>query len=146
MEYPKPGLGNVGSYQTSGIPWVSSSLAPSSGDIIEFNFPKVTRFIQIKNRSSSSTLRFGFDQDRMRYSTGDYGLLLAGESITLEIRAINLFIMSHNSIDVPVNVSAGLTSIQGNEYPENLLISPISLLTEQNINITTENEDYLVLE
>lgn len=146
MEYPKAGLGNVASYQTSGIPWISSSAAPSSGDIVEFNFPKVTRFIQLRNKSSSSALRFGFDQERMRYSTGDYGILLGGETITIEVRSVDFFVMSDDSSDIPFNLAVGLTSIERQEYPEELYKTPIFLLTEQNIMIITENEDYLVLE
>lgn len=142
----KPGLNNVGSYQVSGIPWMTSSVAPSSGDILDFNFPRVTKFVTIKNLTTSSTLRFGFDRNRLVYSTGDYGLLLGGETVTLEIRSVDFHVMSDDSSDISFSLIAGLTGIERREYPENLQVTPISLTTEQNFLLITENSDYIVLE
>ena len=49
MDY-RAGLGNVGSYQASAKPYLSSSIhVSSSGDIVRIDFPNVTRFVTIKN-------------------------------------------------------------------------------------------------
>ncbi len=47
FEYPKAGLGNVGNYQVSGIPYVTASLTvPSSSAVpLEITFPSVTQKI-----------------------------------------------------------------------------------------------------
>ena len=45
---PTAGLNNVGSYQTSGIPWASSSLGLTTSPA-EVSFPSVTKFVTIKN-------------------------------------------------------------------------------------------------
>ena len=46
----KAGLGNVGSYQASSKPYLSSSIIlSSSNDVVEIRFPNVSRFLTIKN-------------------------------------------------------------------------------------------------
>ncbi len=44
------GLNNVGSYQVSGIPYLSGGLDLTSGGSL--NFPNVTRWVQITNSGS----------------------------------------------------------------------------------------------
>lgn len=143
----KPGLNHAASYQVSGIPWLTSSIVPSSGEVLSFSFPRVTKFITVKNTNSSpSTLRFGFDRDRLEYSTGDYCLLSSGESLTVEVRVADFHIMSDDSTNISFSLAAGLTAIERREYPEGLTITPISLLAENNFQLITENENYIVLE
>ena len=49
----KAGLGNVGSYQASARPFLSSSILVSGNlDPVEISFPNVTRFVTIKNTVS----------------------------------------------------------------------------------------------
>lgn len=43
------GLGNVGSYQVSGIPFASGNLDATSGTALKVTFPSVTRWVQIIN-------------------------------------------------------------------------------------------------
>ena len=42
----RPGIGNVGSYQVSGLPHLTRSLM-NQGDVLTVNFPSVTRNIQV---------------------------------------------------------------------------------------------------
>ncbi len=58
----KAGLHNVGSYQVSGIPYVTASLtAPSSSAVpLEITFPSVTQKIHIYNYNASHGLKIGF--------------------------------------------------------------------------------------
>ncbi len=58
----KAGLHNVGSYQVSGIPFVTASLtAPSSSAVpLEITFPSVTQKIHIYNYNASYGLKIGF--------------------------------------------------------------------------------------
>ncbi len=42
----RPGIGNVGSYQVSGLPHLTRSLM-NNGDILTVNFPSVTKNIQL---------------------------------------------------------------------------------------------------
>jgi len=147
FNYLKPGLGNTASYQASGIPWVSSSVAPSSGEIQKFSFPQVTKFVTVKNNSSiATTLRISFDERHLQYSTGEYIFLSSQESISLDVRVVNLYFMTNDATNISFSVVAGLTPIGRSEYPLILQEKPVSLLSEQNFSLITENEDYIVLE
>ena len=42
----RPGIGNVGSYQVSGLPHLTRSLM-NNGDVLTVNFPSVTKNIQL---------------------------------------------------------------------------------------------------
>ena len=46
------GLGNVGSYQVSGIPFASGNLDATSGTALKVTFPSVTRWVQIINHDT----------------------------------------------------------------------------------------------
>ena len=63
----RPGLGHVGSYQTSGIPYLTSSLAVpgSGGSPLQVDFPGVTKFITVTN-TGGADMRFGFSDAGVR--------------------------------------------------------------------------------
>ena len=63
----RAGLGNVGSYQASAKPFLSSSIHVSGNlNVVPISFPNVTRFITIKNTVSqieaSVGLRIGISE------------------------------------------------------------------------------------
>jgi len=64
----KAGLHNVGSYQVSGIPFVTASLtAPSSSAVpLEITFPSVTQKIHIYNYNASYGLKIGFSRNGVK--------------------------------------------------------------------------------
>ena len=109
------GLNNVGSYQVSGVPFVTGSLtAPANtGTALKIEFPYVTRWISIAN-SSSHHIRFGFSaagtsgsnhfivhEDNHPTQNGPY-----------ELKCTELYIMSNDGSDRSgVYVMAGLTNI-----------------------------------
>ena len=55
----RPGIGNVGSYQVSGIPHLTRSLM-NHGDVLTVNFPSVTRNIQVFV-TGANPVRVAFD-------------------------------------------------------------------------------------
>ena len=67
FKFTTPGLGSVGQYQTSGIPYISSSITvPVSGaggaGVVEITFEGVTKFVTVVNEATgtSKPLRVGF--------------------------------------------------------------------------------------
>jgi Flp pilus assembly secretin CpaC len=113
------GLGNVGSYQISSIPFLSSSLTiPASGSTAKIiEFPNVTRTIVITNTTDptdpSRPFKFAFSAQGI---TGDidnnYVVLDNGESFTGEFRVIKVFLVSDTAFEASGSVVAGLTGIQ----------------------------------
>jgi len=70
LNHPKSGPNNVGMYQMSGIPFVTSSVAsevpgPDADSVskpVKVSFPYVTKFITIRN-TGINELRVGFSAD-----------------------------------------------------------------------------------
>ena len=46
------GLNNVGSYQVSGVPWITGSTTLPPGDEVKYEFPMVTKSITVINQSA----------------------------------------------------------------------------------------------
>ena len=55
-----PGLGNVGSYQVAGEPYISGSTSMAAGVQMKFEFPYVTKTITVVNHASQ-TIRVHFN-------------------------------------------------------------------------------------
>ena len=102
------GLGNVGSYQVSGIPWVSGSI--NANTIKSVSFPYVTRWIYIVNNGTTD-LKVGFSQNGVqgtRFFTVQAAALGKTTATTrLEVKATELWFSGSNSVDIV----AGLTTI-----------------------------------
>ena len=112
------GLGSVGSYQISGIPWVTSSIAAPavSSDPLEIAFPYVTKSIIVKNVDSSGTkLRVGFSVNGVK-NTNNYFLLGKDESFACDLRVAKLYLLSDGAATVASSLVCGLTGI----LPSNL--------------------------
>lgn len=115
---PQSGLGSVGSYQISGIPWVSSSVAPVvSNEPLQIEFPTVTKFVIVKNVNPSvSSLRVGFSRNGIK-EKNNYFLLGKGESFSADLRITELYLLSDNSTQVSASVIVGLTGIDSSNLP-----------------------------
>lgn len=121
MSLHRPGIGNAASYQVSGIPWVTSSLAvPASGSApLEISFPQVTKSIVVKNVSTGSVqMRVGFSANGVT-NTNNYFLLSAGESFAESLKVTRIYLMSDSSTVLSVSIVAGLTNIPATELTNN---------------------------
>ena len=115
---PTAGISSVGSYQTSGIPWASSSIpAPSSGSTpTEVSFPQVTKFIVVKNLTSN-LLRVGFSQNGVNGT--NYFVLGNLESFAADIRITKLYLLSNSASTTSASIVAGLTGIAAGNLENN---------------------------
>lgn len=97
------GIGNVGSYQVSGRPFVSGGVDASNPTVI--TFPMVTRWVKVKNNTASE-LKVGFSA---RGIAGTNYLTVASGSVTepLELKITQLHLNGAANVDV----MAGLTFI-----------------------------------
>lgn len=107
------GLNNVGSFQVSGIPFVTGGVDASTATKI--TFPYVTRWVQIAN-TGDGMLKVGFSQNGVQGSkyftvpnitAGGVTPVLLPYSGILEIKATEIWISGSNSVDI----IAGLTNI-----------------------------------
>mgnify|MGYP003150243690 CR=1 FL=1 len=124
----KTGLGNVGYYQASGRPFLSSSIVLSSDNsVIEISFPTVSRFVTIKNEGPAASnevqLRVGFSQNGVNaVENTNYLLLDNQESFSADYRVTSIYLRVHptgGSTNATASVIAGLTSINNTELRHN---------------------------
>ena len=113
------GLQNVGSYQVSGIPFLTSSVvAPvSSGTPVRIDFPEVTQRIIVENIGSEH-LRVGFSANGVKGTNyfliheHHTGTPTQFNSVELRVKVSSIFILSHDgSSATTASISAELTNI-----------------------------------
>ena len=114
------GLGNVPSYQVSGIPFVTGGVSATT--IKSVSFPYVTRWIYVVNNGTGD-LRIGFSQNGVkgsRYITVQAsGTGKDTTSIRMEVKATQLWFSGSTSVDI----MAGLTTIPAARI-DNSAVSP----------------------
>ena len=124
----RAGLGNVGSYQASAKPFLSSSINVSSnGDVVRIDFPNVTRFVTIKNigpddGSADINMRVGFSQHGTNGVIYDNYLLLGNqESYSADWRVTSVFLRvdASGSFNATASIIGGMTAIDSIELSHN---------------------------
>lgn len=124
----RPGLHNVGSYQVSGIPYVTGSLAiPANTQAPkEIIFPSITQRIHIHNNDTTNGLRVGFSANGV--SGSNHWLVEPHTSsgknndyIELRVKTDRIFLLSNTATNFSgVYVAAELTGITGYELTKHL--------------------------
>tara|TARA_Y100001963_G_C6597128_1_gene360736 strand:- start:309 stop:731 length:423 start_codon:yes stop_codon:yes gene_type:complete len=124
----RAGLGNVGSYQSSAKPFLSSSIHLSaSNDIVKIDFVNVTRFITIKNTGPDQTdeaeIRVGFSENGVNGAEdNNYFTLNNQESFSADWRVNAVYLRVHPegaTTNATASVIAGLTTIASQELFHN---------------------------
>lgn len=111
------GLSNVGSYQVSGIPYATSSIAApaSSGNPTEVSFPDVTQRIIVSNTNTASSLRVGFSANGVKGT--NYFIVAAATTTSsfpsqeFRVKASAIYILSNSTTPTSASVFAELTNI-----------------------------------
>jgi len=138
FKHPTPGVGAVGQYQMSGIPYASSSIiVPRGGELpLKVEFPYVTKFVTVINEATGSDkpLRVGFSSfgvtgsETNATNTNNFFVLDNGESYTGEFRVHSIYLLGanvngHNSArtasPTTASVIAGLTGIPSGKLINN---------------------------
>jgi hypothetical protein len=121
QQYPYGvGLQNVGSYQVSGIPYATSSIAApaSSGTPSEISFPDVTQRIVVSNVNTASSLRVGFSANGTKGT--NYFIIPAATTATdfssqeFRVKVSSIFLLSNTATPTSASVLAELTNIDTN--------------------------------
>ena len=124
----RTGVGNVGSYQASAQPYLSSSIdVPANNTVIKIEFPNVTRFITIKNSgpdaSNEINLRVGFSQNGVNGAENNNWVILSNqESYSADWRVREVYLRvdpSGGTTNATASIIAGLTSIDAKELYHN---------------------------
>lgn len=123
--HPSPGVGAVGQYQLSGIPYATASVNVQNVLVGEgstrISFPYVTKFVTVINEHSGSSakLRVGFSAAGASGTVdNNYFLLDNGESYTGEFRVSSLY-LAGDSTNTTASVIAGMTGIPSYKLENN---------------------------
>jgi hypothetical protein len=113
------GVANVGSYQVSGMPFATSSIAAaaSSGTPTQINFPWITQRIIIRN-TSSGDLRVGFSSNGVK-GTNYFVIPAASTTSTFpqsefRVKVNSVFLLANSSTPTSASIFAELTNIDSN--------------------------------
>jgi|TARA_R110002060_G_scaffold56140_11_gene66525 hypothetical protein len=84
--WPKPGLGMVGEYQKSGLPFVTSSngaeLTTAASNVVQISFPRVTRWFEVRGldaNNAAAEIRVGFTSNGVQGLGAVTGSIPTGE-------------------------------------------------------------------
>lgn len=123
QQYPYGvGLSNVGSYQVSGVPFVTGTAVPvSSSAPVEIVFPEVTQRIIVAN-TGLADLRVGFSANGVANTNNYYVVHLHDatvsahyETIDLRVKVSSIFLLSNSGATATTaRVAAELTNIDTN--------------------------------
>lgn len=114
------GLGNVGSYQVAGTPYVTGNVDASHAEQA-LQFTRITNWIKIYNPSGSGDpLKVAFSSNGLKSAFSNYFTMPANTTLSFDIKATQLFLTGGNA---GVTVMAGMTSLDG-ELINNDSISP----------------------
>lgn len=114
LDNARTGIGYAAEFQSSALPWVTSSLSLTASAPQRWDFGKVTRFITISN-TGGGTLSFGFTRNGLTTSNNRY-FLSGGQNVTMELRVKMLFI-GHESGPTTYSILAGLTNVEQRYMP-----------------------------
>jgi len=111
------GLQNVGSYQVSGIPYATSSIAAPSnaGTPTEITFSDIAQRVFVSNINSASALRVGFSSNGVK-GTNYFIIPAASSSVVyptqeFRVKVSAIYLLSNTTTPTSASVFAELTNI-----------------------------------
>ena len=114
------GLHNVGSYQVSGQPYLSSSITvpANSAAPLEIEFDQVTKFVIIRNETDSAgDIRVAFSSGGLAGT--NYVRLAISESLSADYKVTSVFLRSNTTAQQSASIVAGLTNIPSERLSAN---------------------------
>jgi hypothetical protein len=117
LNNPSSGIGSAVEFQSSALPWCTSSVAPTSG-YLRYDFAKVTKFINLINLETTAgrNLRVAFTQNGI--GMANYFVVPANMSITFDLRVTTLYIKADTATAVSCSIVAGLTNVGSGMMPQ----------------------------
>jgi len=107
------GINNVGSYQTSGVPYCSGSASHANSSQIQYDFPRITRSITVTN-TTAPAIRVHFNDSSDGYvAQRNHYVTLSGTmaSQRFEVKVDKIFISNESGVAASYSIAAELTSI-----------------------------------
>lgn len=113
LKHPRPYHGHASEYQVSGIPWVTSSIAPGNASPpMVIKFPTVTQFITVTSFGAGHDLHVGFTKNGVEApeSANYYVVENSLGSECFQVRCKEIWVRSADGGAQSFSVLAGLTN------------------------------------
>lgn len=116
LNNPRSSFGSASEFTVSGLPWVTSSVAPTT-TAKRFDFAKITKTITVRNLASGSAeqIAVGFTRDGIN-GTNRF-VVPAGSEMVFETRVKSVYLLSLDASSLSFSMYAGLTTIDASEMP-----------------------------
>ncbi len=109
----RPGLGNVGSYQVAGTPFLTGTATISNGTEFRIDFPAVTKNIKIFCTHANNSVRVHFDsKDDSNTISNKHFLTITSGSVDLDVKCKTIYISNASGGASSFELYAELTSIE----------------------------------
>lgn len=117
MNWPSNGEHYSPAYQVSALPYLSSSII-TQGQVHRYEFPFVTKFVNVVNRGSLSTdkICISFTERGLQKNVGNYITLDQGDTVAHEVRTTHLFVSCSAGTAVDYQIFCGLTTIPAKNF------------------------------
>lgn len=115
LAWPQNGEYFAPAYQVSALPYLTSSII-SAGNIHRYDFPFVTKFINVVNRGSNSGDKLALAFTENGFRSGNYITIDQGVSVDQEVRTSTLYISGSNGTTVDYQLFCGLTTIPSKNF------------------------------
>jgi hypothetical protein len=112
---PGAGIGYAPEFQSSALPWVTSSQAPANGSPQEIDFPNVSRFLTLINQDSTHDMSVAFTLNGGK--GGNRVVVPHASALTFELRVSKIWVQSEDSSSPHYSLCAGLTTIPTSNMP-----------------------------
>tara|TARA_R100000808_G_C2115603_1_gene128344 strand:+ start:542 stop:949 length:408 start_codon:yes stop_codon:yes gene_type:complete len=120
MKFLTPGIGNVGSFQVSGYPYVTGSVRLNNGEEDQIRFPRVAKSVTVINRSDPD-LRVHFTTLTANDTiAGKHFISLPtnGDAVTFNIKCKEIYISNGSGDNAGAyEVFAEITGIETTQMP-----------------------------
>jgi len=110
LNYTSVGELNVGAYSISATPFVTSSVV-AHGQTKEISFDFASKFIVIRNTSSTATLAVSFTENGLKSANSNYFILSGSESFSADLRTDRIFLSGSGGGSCNFTIISGLTLI-----------------------------------
>lgn len=110
INYPSQGEFYAGAYSVSATPFVTSS-SVSLGEIKKIEFGYVSKFLVVRNTSTSGVLSIAFTENGLKPENSNYFFLSGSESFSGDLRTDRIFLSGSGGDVVSFSVVCGLTTI-----------------------------------
>jgi len=109
----RPGIGNVGSFQVAGTPFITGTAEITNGTEFRIDFPAVTKNIKVFCTDANRSIRVHFDsKDDGNTISNKHFLTITSGSIDLDVKCKTIYISNASGGNSSFELYAELTGIE----------------------------------